>query len=62
MVSHEIPEIFEVGDRVAMLHEGVIVEVGAPETVRGSAKAVVQHFIRGEVEPIPADHSSRPVR
>ena len=29
MVSHEIPEIFEIADRVAMLHEGVIVEVGA---------------------------------
>jgi len=62
MVSHEIPEIFEVGDRVAMLHDGVIVEVGAPGAVRGSAKAVVQHFIRGEVEAVPADQSPRPVR
>jgi phospholipid/cholesterol/gamma-HCH transport system ATP-binding protein len=62
MVSHEIPEIFEVGDRVAMLHDGVIVEVGTPGAVRGSAKAVVQHFIRGEVEAVPADQSPRPVR
>jgi phospholipid/cholesterol/gamma-HCH transport system ATP-binding protein len=28
MVSHEIPEIFEIADRVAMLHEGVIIETG----------------------------------
>ena len=56
MVSHEIPEIFEIADRVAMLHDGVIVEVGRPDAVRASANPVVQHFIRGEVEAIPAEH------
>ncbi|MGH7383873.1 MAG: ABC transporter ATP-binding protein [Candidatus Rokuibacteriota bacterium] len=50
MVSHEIPEIFEIADRVAMLHEGVIVEVGAPGAVRASTNPVVQHFIRGDIE------------
>lgn len=54
MVSHEIPEIFEIADRVAMLHEGVIVEVGPPEAVRASANPIVQHFIRGDVEAAPA--------
>jgi phospholipid/cholesterol/gamma-HCH transport system ATP-binding protein len=55
MVSHEIPEIFEIADRVAMLHEGVIVAVGPPDAVRASANPVVQHFIRGEVEAVPAE-------
>jgi phospholipid/cholesterol/gamma-HCH transport system ATP-binding protein len=55
MVSHEIPEIFEIADRVAMLHEGVIVEVGPPDAVRASANLVVQHFIRGEIEAVPAE-------
>jgi phospholipid/cholesterol/gamma-HCH transport system ATP-binding protein len=55
MVSHEIPEIFEIADRVAMLHDGTIVEVGAPDAVRGSAKPVVQQFIRGDVEAVPAE-------
>jgi phospholipid/cholesterol/gamma-HCH transport system ATP-binding protein len=54
MVSHEIPEIFEIADRVAMLHEGVIVEVGAPEAVRASANPIVQQFIRGDIETVPA--------
>ncbi len=54
MVSHEIPEIFEIADRVAMLHEGVIVEVGAPEVIRASASPIVQQFIRGEVETASA--------
>ena len=55
MVSHEIPEIFEIADRVAMLHDGQIVEVGPPDAVRASTNPVVQHFIRGEVEAVAAD-------
>ncbi|HUP34376.1 MAG TPA: ABC transporter ATP-binding protein [Candidatus Limnocylindria bacterium] len=54
MVSHEIPEIFEIADRVAMLHEGVIVEVGAPGAVRASTNPIVQQFIRGDIETVPA--------
>jgi phospholipid/cholesterol/gamma-HCH transport system ATP-binding protein len=48
MVSHEIPEIFEIADRVGMLHEGRIVEMGAPAAVQASANPVVQRFIHGE--------------
>jgi phospholipid/cholesterol/gamma-HCH transport system ATP-binding protein len=48
MVSHEIPEIFEIADRVGMLHEGRIVEMGAPAAIQASANPVVQRFIHGE--------------
>jgi phospholipid/cholesterol/gamma-HCH transport system ATP-binding protein len=48
MVSHEIPEIFEIADRVAMLYEGRIVEAGAPEAIQASANPVVRKFISGE--------------
>ncbi len=50
MVSHEIPEIFEIADRVAMLHEGRIVEVGTPAAIQASTNPVVRRFIRGESE------------
>ena len=50
MVSHEIPEIFEIADTVAMLHEGRIVEVGPPSAIQGSQSPVVRQFIRGEPE------------
>src|SRR5262245_31440635 len=50
MVSHEIPEIFTIADRVAMLHDGVIVESGTPEAVQASANPIVQQFIHGEIE------------
>ena len=55
MVSHEIPEIFEIAHRVAMLHEGVIVEAGPPEAIQRSSNPVIQQFVRGEIEgPIQA--------
>jgi phospholipid/cholesterol/gamma-HCH transport system ATP-binding protein len=50
MVSHEIPEIFEIADTVAMLHEGRIVEVGPPTAIQASSNPIVRQFIRGEPE------------
>ena len=50
IVSHEIPGIFDIADRVAMLHEGRIVEVGPPAQIQGSTNRVVQQFIHGEPE------------
>jgi phospholipid/cholesterol/gamma-HCH transport system ATP-binding protein len=48
VVSHEIPEIFEIADRVGMLHEGRIVELGPPAAIQASANPIVRQFIRGE--------------
>jgi phospholipid/cholesterol/gamma-HCH transport system ATP-binding protein len=48
MVSPEIPEIFEIADRVGMLHDGRIVELGPPAAIQASSNPVVQQFIRGE--------------
>jgi len=51
IVSHEIPSIFEIAHRVAMLGDGRIVEEGPPEMVQASANPLVQQFIKGEPEP-----------
>jgi len=50
IVSHEIPEIFEIADRVAMLGEGRIVEEGPPEAIQASTNPIVRQFISGEPE------------
>jgi len=47
IISHEIPEIFEISDRVAMLYEGKIVEAGTPEEIQKSDNIVVKNFIMG---------------
>ncbi|MBM3220994.1 MAG: ABC transporter ATP-binding protein [Candidatus Rokubacteria bacterium] len=54
MVSHEIPEIFEIADRVAMLYEGRIVETGPPHAIQSSTNPVVQKFITGEPDEKPS--------
>lgn len=47
IVTHEIPRVFGIVDRVVMLHEGVVYAAGTPEEFRSSSNPVVQAFIRG---------------
>lgn len=51
IISHDIPEIFDVADRVAMLHNGVIVEVGTPNEIKNSFNPIVRQFIIGMEVP-----------
>jgi len=50
VVSHEIPRIFDVASRVAMLHEGVIIESAEPEAFRQSDNPAVRQLISGHLE------------
>ena len=47
VVSHEIPDIFYISQRVAMLEEGKIVFEGSPEMIQQTPDSVVQNFIHG---------------
>ena len=50
VVSHDLPEVFQVADQVAMLHQGRIIAAGAPEEIQNHPDPMVQSFIRGEVD------------
>jgi phospholipid/cholesterol/gamma-HCH transport system ATP-binding protein len=50
IISHEIPEIFEITDKVAMLHNGIIVQSGTPDEIRNSDNPIVRQFITGSLE------------
>lgn len=50
MVTHEIPEIFSLVDRVAMLYNGRILAEGTPEEIQSSKDPVIHQFIHGELE------------
>jgi phospholipid/cholesterol/gamma-HCH transport system ATP-binding protein len=50
IISHEIPEIFEITDRVAMLHNGIIMQSGTPDEIRNSDNPFVRQFITGSLE------------
>ena len=50
IVTHEIPKVFDIVNKVAMLHEGAILKEGSPEEIVSSDDPVVQQFIKGEIE------------
>ncbi len=50
IVSHDIPEVFKISDRVAMLANGVIAEVASTEVFVASRNPIVHQFIAGETE------------
>jgi phospholipid/cholesterol/gamma-HCH transport system ATP-binding protein len=50
VVSHDLTSIFAVADRVALLYQGRVHALGAPDELRHSGDAVVQQFITGRSE------------
>jgi phospholipid/cholesterol/gamma-HCH transport system ATP-binding protein len=50
VISHDIPSIFKVGHRIAMLYEGKIIEYGTPEEIRASENPVMLQFLSGSTE------------
>jgi phospholipid/cholesterol/gamma-HCH transport system ATP-binding protein len=54
MVSHDIPDVFQVAHQVAMLHKGRIIAAGTPGEIQNHPDPVVQSFIRGEVDFLEA--------
>ena len=53
VVTHDMRSAYKVADRIAMLYNGGIIEVGTPDEIRQSANPVIQQFIKGEaVGPI----------
>ena len=54
IVSHDIPEVFKISDRIAMLVDGAITEIGTTEEFIASKNPVVRQFLQAETEgPIP---------
>lgn len=51
IVSHEIPDIFFISQRVAMIDAGRIVFEGTPEEIQKASDPVVQNFIQGLESP-----------
>jgi phospholipid/cholesterol/gamma-HCH transport system ATP-binding protein len=51
MVSHDIPDVFRIAAKVAMLDAGRIVFEGSPEEIQATDMPVVTRFLAGEEEP-----------
>jgi phospholipid/cholesterol/gamma-HCH transport system ATP-binding protein len=49
-ITHDMVSAYKVGDRIAMLYQGKIIEVGTPAEIKNSSSAIVQQFIQGKAE------------
>jgi len=50
VVTHDMRSAYTVGDRIAMLYEGQVRQVGTVEEIQGSADPLVRQFIEGRAE------------
>jgi len=50
VVTHDMTSAYRVGDRIAMLYNGGIRQVGTPEEIRATEDPVVKGFIEGRPE------------
>jgi phospholipid/cholesterol/gamma-HCH transport system ATP-binding protein len=49
-ITHDMRSAYKIADRIAMLYQGKIIEVGTPEEIRNSSNPVVQQFVEGRSE------------
>ena len=50
IVTHEIPDIFDIAQNVAMLFRGEILQFGTADEIRSSTDPVVKQFISGSLD------------
>ncbi|MDP3804455.1 MAG: ABC transporter ATP-binding protein [Candidatus Omnitrophota bacterium] len=50
VVTHDMKSVFSIADRIAMLYEGRVLEVGTPEEIKKSGNPMVQQFISGSAD------------
>ncbi len=55
-ITHDMKSAYKIANKIAMLYQGEILEVGTPEEIQNSKNPVIQQFINGSSEgPIRAD-------
>ncbi|HEV7586957.1 MAG TPA: ATP-binding cassette domain-containing protein, partial [Longimicrobium sp.] len=62
VITHDMKSAYTVSDRIAMLYEGRVVQVGTPDEIRNSDNDIVRSFVEGRAElahdaetPLPDD-------
>jgi len=50
VVTHDMKSVFRIADRIAMLHEGKVVQAGTADEIKNSSNPIVRQFINGDPE------------
>jgi phospholipid/cholesterol/gamma-HCH transport system ATP-binding protein len=46
-ITHDMNSAYKIGDRIAMLYEGKIIDVATPEEIKGTQNPLVRQFVTG---------------
>ncbi|MBI5682241.1 MAG: ABC transporter ATP-binding protein [Deltaproteobacteria bacterium] len=49
-ITHDIPLTYKIADKIAMLHEGKIIETGTVDEMKSSSNPVLRQFLEGRAE------------
>jgi phospholipid/cholesterol/gamma-HCH transport system ATP-binding protein len=60
IVSHDVPKIFKLSDKVALLHEGKLQESLSPEEFQLSDNAAIRSFVETTMGPIYSSDREEP--
>ncbi len=52
VITHDMKSAYAISDRIAMLFEGRVVEVGTPDQIRRTSNRIVKGFVEGRPEMI----------
>lgn len=52
VITHDMKSAYSISDRIAMLFEGRVVEVGTPDEIRRTGNRIVRGFVEGRPEMI----------
>ena len=50
VVTHDMKSVMSIAHRIAMLHEGKVLEIGTPSEIKNSQNPIVQQFITGSFD------------
>lgn len=50
VITHDMTSAYKVADRIAMLYNGKVIEIGTPSEIKGSSNPIVQQFIHGHAD------------
>lgn len=49
-ITHDMQSAYKIGDRIAMLYNGKIIEVGTPDEIKNTKNPIVRQFITGSAQ------------
>ena len=50
VITHDIPLTYKIADKIAMLHEGRIIEQGSVDEMKSNPNPVLRQFLEGRAE------------